>query len=140
MRRFLVTCVVLLSCAAPALAQSITCESIDGHYSECRGGSAGKAVLQMELSDNRCIEGTTYGTRMEGGVWVDNFCRGRFTLRGGSLTGNRRIICESQKGTMEWCPAELNNAKASGSLKTAALNSPSAATACRQLPNFLRLR
>ncbi|MEA2240110.1 MAG: hypothetical protein QOC81_4834 [Thermoanaerobaculia bacterium] len=111
MRRILAMCAVLLSCAAQAMAQgaTISCESIDGHYRECRGGSAGKAVLTMELSDNRCIEGTTYGTRMEGVVWVDAGCRGRFSLRGGSLTGSRRIVCESQKGTLEWCPAELNN-------------------------------
>lgn len=110
MRRWFVTCVVLLSCAAPALAQSITCESPEGAYRECRGGSAGKAELTLELSDNRCIEGTSYGTRMEGVVWVDRGCRGRFSFRGGSLTGNRRIVCESQKGTLEWCPAEVNNA------------------------------
>lgn len=108
MRRLAVTGAVLLACALSAMAQSVTCESIDGTYRECRGGSAGKAVLSMELSENRCIEGTTYGTRMEGVVWVDRGCRGRFTMRGGSLTGNRRIVCESQRGTLEWCPAELN--------------------------------
>lgn len=110
MRGFLVTCVVLLSCAASVEAQTITCESPDGSYRECRAGSAGKAVLVMELSDNRCIEGTTYGTRMEGVVWVDRGCRGRFTLRGGDTFGNRRIVCESQKGTLEWCGAEANTA------------------------------
>jgi hypothetical protein len=110
MRGFLVTCVVLLSFAASVEAQTITCESIDGTYRECRAGSAGKAVLVMELSDNRCIEGTTYGTRMEGVVWVDRGCRARFALRGSALSGNRRIVCESQKGTLEWCAAEANTA------------------------------
>lgn len=110
MRRFVVTAAVLmLACVSPVLAQTLTCESVDGTYRECRGGSAGKAVLTMELSENRCIEGTTYGTRMEGVVWVDRGCRGRFALRGGNLVGNRRIVCESQHGTLEWCPAELNS-------------------------------
>jgi hypothetical protein len=109
MRRFVLTGVVLFACAAPALAQTVTCESVNNTYRECRGGSAGKAVLSMELSDNRCIEGTTYGTLMEGVVWVDRGCRGRFTLRGGSLVGNRRIVCESLHGTLTWCPADLSS-------------------------------
>ena len=110
MRGYLVAGVVLLSFVASLEAQSITCESIDGTYRECRAGSAGKAVLAMELSDNRCIEGVTFGTRTEGVVWVDRGCRARFTLRGTNTGGNRRIVCESQKGTLEWCAAEANTA------------------------------
>ena len=104
MRRFLVTCVVLLSCAAPALAQSITCESSMATTANAAAGSAGKAGLQLELSDNRCIEGTTYGRAWKASSGSIAVAGTVHVSRRQLLTGNRRIVCESQKGTLEWAP------------------------------------
>jgi hypothetical protein len=106
MRGFLMAGLVLLSCAVSMEAQTILCESVDGGPRECRVGSSGLATLVTELSEGRCFEGTTYGTRSAGVVWVDRGCRGRFTLRNAVL-GARRLVCESQKGERQVCPAEM---------------------------------
>jgi len=106
MRGFLTAGLLLLSCVASMEAQTVLCESVDGAPRECRAGSSGIAVLVTELSEGRCYEGTTYGTRSAGVVWVDRGCRGRFTLRNAVL-GARRLVCESQKGERQVCPAEM---------------------------------
>lgn len=105
MRGFVIACSVLLMCAASIEAQTVLCESIDGAPRECRAGSSGLAVLVTELSEGRCFEGTTYGTRSAGVIWVDRGCRARFTLRN-EVLGARRLVCESQNGERRICPAE----------------------------------
>ena len=119
MRGFLISCSLLLI-AASMKAQTIYCESVDGKPRECRAGTSGVAVLVSELSEGRCFEGTSYGTRSAGVIWVDRGCRGRFTLRDLSPTGKRRVICESLHGEREICGADLIQANdpAGGSLMT----------------------
>ncbi len=97
--------------APPAHAQdSITCESQDNRYRECRGFN-GRARLERTLSDSPCIEGRTWGTR-GGVIWVDRGCRGRFVPSwtggpGGGWGGNsgRTIRCESSDNRYRECAA-----------------------------------
>ncbi len=60
---------------------SITCSSNDGRYQTCAWqGRYGRPYLIQQLSDQRCIEGSTWGYR-DGSIWVNNGCRGRFGSR-----------------------------------------------------------
>jgi hypothetical protein len=65
----------------------------------------------MEMSERACFEGATWGTRSIGVVWVDRGCRATFSV--GSIPQPRkrklRVVCESQKGQREVCPAETES-------------------------------
>jgi hypothetical protein len=87
--------------ATSALAQTWTCESPNDTYRECRIGSGGVIKLVMEMSERRCFEGLTWGTREGGIVWVNRGCRATFTVDNGDT--NRRIVCESQDGKRQIC-------------------------------------
>lgn len=98
---------VLLSCgvAEAAPAKSVLCESRGNLYRECRVGSAGMVRLVYELSERSCFEGLTWGTQSGGIVWVDRGCRAQFAVDA-VTTGDTRIVCESQSGKYQACPAE----------------------------------
>jgi ribosomal protein L37AE/L43A len=98
--------------AAPTLhAQAVLCESVNGTYRECRVGSAGVITLVTELSERLCFEGATWGTQQGGIVWVDRGCRATFTTGDGSMRarGKHRIACESAKGFMHVCSADVSH-------------------------------
>lgn len=108
MRGFLTTCALLLSLPSIALAQAVPCESLEREYRECRVSSAGVIRMTYEMSDNRCIEGATWGTKMDGVVWVTRGCRGMFTTDNNFVKGPRgdnRVVCESETGAYTVCPA-----------------------------------
>lgn len=107
MARCLILSSLLVLFATSLAAQTISCESPEGKYRECRAGSSGLAVLLWELSEGRCFEGTSWGTRSVGLIWVDRGCRALFTLRDSSTPGSRRVVCESQNGQRQLCAAEL---------------------------------
>ena len=110
----------LVALLAPAAAQAqnyddgndLVCESRDGRYRECRTPFGGPAVLVRQLSDTRCIEGSNWGSR-PGLVWVDNGCRGRFTVSRqgwpawGSYHGQREVVCESKDERYRQCNADF---------------------------------
>lgn len=104
MLRALIACAVLLSTAS-TFGQSWPCESPNNGYRECRMGASGKIRLVMEMSHNACVEGVTWGTRSDGVVWVDRGCRATFKVE---PAGGSRIVCESQNGTRELCPADTS--------------------------------
>src|SRR4051794_12609282 len=101
MRTFLARFAFLLLFPIIASGQAVPCESLDGTMRECRVGSSGVIHLTYELSDNRCIEGVTWGTRMAGVVYVTRGCRAMFvtddSLARGAHTDNR-VVCESVTG------------------------------------------
>jgi hypothetical protein len=98
-----------LYAAGPAHAQdSVTCESKDNKYRECRAFN-GRARLDRALSDAPCVEGRTWGTR-NGVIWVDRGCRGRFVASwnagpGGGGNNGRTIRCESTDNRTRECAA-----------------------------------
>ena len=112
MRRFLMTCaVLLLSCAGSLGAQTVLCESL-GAYRECRVGSSGTIRLVMEMTPGTCFEGSTWGTREVGVVWVDRGCRATFTVSsatGNSARASKRVACESRNGERVVCPVDIAN-------------------------------
>jgi len=112
MRRLIVTCAVMWSCALSLQAQTVLCESLGGTYRECRVGTSGTIRMVMEMSDKACFEGLTWGTHSIGTVWVDRGCRATFTVGGPAAPkarGKSQVICESTKGNREVCPADMSN-------------------------------
>src|SRR5947199_5849049 len=108
MRGFLVAGALLLSFSTIASAQSVPCESLEGGYRECRVSSSGVIRMTYEMSTNRCIEGVTWGTKMDGVAWVTRGCRGMFTTDdtfGRGPRGDNRVVCESTTGSYTVCPA-----------------------------------
>lgn len=93
-------------------ADRVICGSPGGTYRECRVGSGGSIELVSEQSENRCFEGTTWGTRSGGVVWVDRGCSGVFRIYAPEAREQntkitlRTVTCESADGTRRHCPAE----------------------------------
>jgi hypothetical protein len=94
--------------AAPVAAQTtITCQSSNNQFRDCRVPTGGRVRLQQNLSSARCEYGRTWGFDWNS-VWVDRGCRGRFLLNGsgsGWESGNwgQRVTCESQSGFFRIC-------------------------------------
>ena len=81
------------------------CESNDGRLRTCGSNLVGRATLQRQLSNQRCIENSNFGLR-NGSVWVNNGCRGVFLARsnqGGGLPGNYSVTCSSDRDRYTTC-------------------------------------
>lgn len=86
---------------------SITCESRDGRYRECRTPIAANARLVQQMSSTPCVEGRTWG-RVAGAIWVNNGCRGRFEQGpvwggGGGAGSDYNVTCSSEDGRYKTC-------------------------------------
>lgn len=94
--------------ARPAAAQAtITCESQNNKFRDCKVATGGKVRLQENISKTRCEYGRTWGFDWNS-IWVDRGCRGRFMVNGsgsGWESGNwgQRVRCESQGGSFKIC-------------------------------------
>ena len=97
--------------ATPAAAQTtITCESSNNQFRDCRINTGGHVRLQQTLSSARCEYGRTWGFDWNS-VWVDRGCRGRFLVNGSgagweSADWGQRVTCESQGGSFRICPVK----------------------------------
>ena len=69
------------SAAAPALADTITCESTDGRERYCSANTRGGVVLSTQLSRSGCYQGDTWGYDRHG-IWVNSGCRAVFNTGG----------------------------------------------------------
>jgi hypothetical protein len=75
---------MLASLSVPALADTITCESLDGRERFCSANTRGGVYLSTQLSRNGCHQGETWGYDRRG-IWVSGGCRAQFqTGYGGS--------------------------------------------------------
>jgi hypothetical protein len=89
---------------------TVTCESRDGRYRECRTPIAATARLSQTLSSTPCVEGRSWG-RVAGAIWVNNGCRARFVQGqnwgggGGGGGGNTgyNVSCSSDDGRYKTC-------------------------------------
>src|SRR6188474_1788963 len=111
MRRMLVMCAVLLSCASSLKAQIALCESFGKAYRECRVASSGRVQLVMEISERLCFESLTWGTSTAGTVWVKDNCRATFTVVNTGIRkprGAKLVVCESIKGSRASCAADAS--------------------------------
>ena len=102
-------CMITSAIAArPAAAQTtITCESQNNNFRDCRITTGGKVRLVQNISNTRCDYGRTWGFDWNS-IWVDRGCRGKFMVNGsgsGWESGNygQRVTCESQNGSFKIC-------------------------------------
>ena len=72
---------VAFTTVAPALADTIRCESSNGRENYCRGNTRGGVYLSTQLSSSGCYQGDTWGYD-NGGVWVNAGCRAIFQTGG----------------------------------------------------------
>jgi len=87
--------------------QTIRCESQDKRQRTCQTGFRGRAVLVRQLSDARCVEGSTWGQSRDGSIWVSGGCRAEFAQAGNgggwnSGTGHS-VTCSSQDNRRQTC-------------------------------------
>lgn len=66
-----------LGATAPALAETIRCESNNGRERYCPFNTRGGVVLSTQLSRDGCYQGDTWGYDNRG-VWVSGGCRAEF--------------------------------------------------------------
>ena len=65
----------------------VDCSSDGGRYRECQIGPGYFGRLVRDLSNGRCRENSTWGTR-NGVIWVTDGCRGRFEKQRGNGGGS----------------------------------------------------
>ena len=60
---------------------TVTCESQDGrdHFCQVDLGGGGRASIERQLSQTRCVEGQNWGSN-RAGVWVKQGCRAVFSI------------------------------------------------------------
>ncbi len=86
---------------------TLQCESNDGRFRTCGSNVIGRAQLQRQLSNTRCIENTNFGVRNRS-LWVDGGCRGVFLVRTSNNNGNPppgdyTVTCSSNQGRYATC-------------------------------------
>lgn len=88
-------------------AITLQCESTDGRLRTCGDDIVGRAQLQRQLSNQRCIENGNFGVRNRK-LWVDDGCRGIFRVRTGGIGGgvgdaDYNVTCSSNQGRYTTC-------------------------------------
>jgi hypothetical protein len=93
----------------------VDCSSDGGRYRECQIGPGYFGRLQRDLSNGRCRENSTWGTR-NGVIWVTDGCRGRFEKRrgnggggGSGGSGQQYFDCRSTDGRYQECSIGRGN-------------------------------
>ncbi len=81
---------------------SVRCESKEGRRETCDTKWPGQTALTRQLSDTRCVKGSTWGAS-PGKVWVDNGCRAEF----GPEYSGKEVQCESSDGKYKTCGKNL---------------------------------
>ena len=95
----------LLSAPLLALADQVTCESVNNRRAECDMNTRGEVRLVRQISKTTCVENTNWGVSRSS-IWVDRGCAAVFasgdSLDSGSAgassrggVGPDRVTCES---------------------------------------------
>ena len=100
MRKILLILLVLASTAAFS-QETVRCESINNRIADCQVGT-GFVTLARQLSDNKCIYGTSWGYK-DGKIWVKEGCRAEF-----NFTERTMLTCESLNGEPGLCFANTS--------------------------------
>ena len=82
----------------------VVCESNDKRTNYCTADIRGGVRLVRQLSDRRCVRGSTWGTNSRG-IWVTNGCRAEFEVAGTQRYG-QTVRCESNDGRTRYCNAD----------------------------------
>ncbi len=105
MKVFLVLVGALAASSAFADTQRIRCGSHDGKYTYCRvSGRVTDAWLVHQNSDRPCREDRTWGWD-NGGVWVDDGCRGEFDVETRPEEVAAPTVTLHSKGDSYYCPS-----------------------------------
>ena len=80
----------------------VRCESKDARRETCEAKWPGQTELVKQLSDTRCVQGSTWGAT-PGKVWVSGGCRGEF----GPQFNGKVVRCESSDGRYKSCGKDL---------------------------------
>ncbi len=70
-------CAIGFAATAPAIANTIRCESRDNREAYCGANTSGGVQLVQQLSSNGCYQGQTWGYDRRG-IWVSGGCRAVF--------------------------------------------------------------
>lgn len=81
---------------------TVRCESKDNRRETCDTKWPGQSELTRQLSDTRCIKGSTWG-ETPGKVWVSGGCRAEF----GPQFSGKTLKCESSDGKYKTCGSNL---------------------------------
>jgi len=115
-RKILLSSLLFLPLAA--VADEVTCESVDRKRAECDMDTRGEVRLVRQLSKTRCVEGQTWGL-FKHSVWVDGGCSAVFASgsslqeSGHAATGGaapaggaaaNQVTCESVGSRQTDCP------------------------------------
>ena len=82
----------------------VVCESTDRRTAYCNADTRGGIRLSRQLSDRRCIRGSTWGTNQRG-IWVTDGCRAEFEVQGYQRYGET-VRCESNDNRTHYCNAD----------------------------------
>lgn len=84
---------------------TLVCESQDGRLRRCPANTFGGVRLVRQISSADCVFDRTWGWDT-GGVWVNEGCRAEFAVGSTATAGRAGIVCESQGGRRNHCPAD----------------------------------
>lgn len=84
---------------------TIRCESENGQLTRCPANTFGGVRLVRQLSSSECVLDRTWGWDRSG-VWVNEGCRAEFVTGTTASTSRVSLICESQSGRRNHCPAD----------------------------------
>lgn len=90
---------------------TLRCESNDNRLHSCGSGISGRARLQQQLSNTRCVENANFGVR-NGSLWVNNGCRGVFLVQRGGWNGGNNdysVTCSSTSNRYTTCAWDARN-------------------------------
>lgn len=87
-----------LSLTAPALADTVRCESANGRENFCPANTYGGVTLSTQLSSSGCYQGENWGYDNRG-IWVSGGCRADFYT--GGYAGNNYYQGNGYYGTPE---------------------------------------
>lgn len=90
--------------------RAVRCESVNNRYQHCPMDTRGGVGFNKQLSESRCVQGSTWGYDSRG-VWVTQGCRAEFSTGSdghGPVPGVEQTIrCESQDGRMRRCDVRI---------------------------------
>ena len=92
-RSILLTSLLLLPLAA--VADEVTCESVDRKRAECPMDTRGEVRLVRQVSRTACVEGQNWGL-FKHSVWVDGGCSAVFAS-GGNLQDSGQSASSSAR-------------------------------------------
>lgn len=82
----------------------VVCESHDRRTNYCNADVRAGVRLKRQLSDRRCVRGSTWGANARG-IWVTDGCRAEFEVGDQHRYGDT-VRCESSDGRTRYCNAD----------------------------------